>query len=195
MNTNLPTSTQYPCRFQPSTSRYCTCSWSHTRCSSRVRPGEAWIPKRRLAWVTANGVRSPIGLLEMHTKEPRLPAKLTLDGDTPCSTPVHNHGEQQADITVHKAKVSLKKKAATSGHGTKFLVASTVAGLDFKCRAKLNYTPNQWRNFGLGCPLETPFKMAPPRKSSQTYTLSHTLSFLECFSRILCVNTSILKWF
>ena len=33
--------------------------------------------------------------------------------------------------------------------------------------------PSQWRNFGLGRPsLETPFKMAPPRKSSQTYTLS-----------------------
>ena len=78
----------------------------------------------------------------MHTKEPRLPAKLTLDGDTPCSTPVHNHGEQQAEITLYKAKVSLKKKAATSDHRTKFLVASTVVGLDFECKAKLNCTPN-----------------------------------------------------
>jgi len=69
-------------------------------------------------------------------------ARLTLDGDTPTNTPVHTHGEQQAEILVHKAKVSLKKKAATSDQSTKFLVASTTAGLDFETSSKMNCTPN-----------------------------------------------------
>ena len=46
-------------------------------------------------------------------------------------------GDQQAEITVHRAKVQLKSRAATSDMSTKRIVAQTVSGLDFESRAKL----------------------------------------------------------
>ena len=46
-------------------------------------------------------------------------------------------GDQQAEITVHRAKVQLKSRAATSDMTTKRIVAQTVSGLDFESRAKL----------------------------------------------------------
>ena len=53
------------------------------------------------------------------------------------TAPSHNHDEQRAKITVHKAKKVLKNRAASSDMSTKHIVASAVAGLDFECRAKL----------------------------------------------------------
>ena len=46
-------------------------------------------------------------------------------------------GDQQAELTVHRAKVQLKSRAATSDMSTKRIVAQTVSGLDFESRAKL----------------------------------------------------------
>ena len=53
------------------------------------------------------------------------------------NSPLHNHGDQQAEITVHRAKVQLKSRAATSDMSTKRIVAQTFSGLDFESRAKL----------------------------------------------------------
>ncbi len=73
---------------------------------------------------------------------PGCSGRLVLHDDTISNTPSHNHGEQRAEITVHKAKKLLKHRAATSDMTTKHIVASAVAGLDFECRAKLGCRTN-----------------------------------------------------
>ena len=52
-------------------------------------------------------------------------------------SPLHNHGDQQAELTVYRAKVQLKSRAATSDISTKRIVAQSVSGLDFESIAKL----------------------------------------------------------
>ena len=66
------------------------------------------------------------------------------NGGTPCNAPVHDHGEQQAEITVHRAKKGLKHRAATSDMPTKHLIATTAAGLNFETRSKLNCQINSF---------------------------------------------------
>ena len=50
---------------------------------------------------------------------------------------LHNHVDQQAELTVHRPKVQLKSRAATSNISTKRIVAQTVSGLDYESRTKL----------------------------------------------------------
>ena len=71
-------------------------------------------------------------------------ATLTLDRAHPATL--------QSTTTANNRRISLssgesfveeeKKKAATSDNGSKFLVAYSVAGLNFQCRGKMNCTPN-----------------------------------------------------
>ena len=74
------------------------------------------------------------------------------------NSPQHNHGDQQAELTVHGAKVQLKSRAATSDMSTKRIVEQTISGLDFESRAKL------------GCQLSCLGKMA---RSSRTAAKRH----------------------
>ena len=64
-------------------------------------------------------------------------ARFVLHDQRVKNSPLHNHGDQQAEITVHRAKVQLKSRAATSDMSSKRIVAQTVSGLDFESRAKL----------------------------------------------------------
>ena len=63
--------------------------------------------------------------------------KFVLHDQRVKNSPLHNHGDQQAELTVHRAKVKLKSRAATSDISTKRIVAQTVSGLDFESRVKL----------------------------------------------------------
>ena len=66
-------------------------------------------------------------------------ARFVLHDQRVKNSPLHNHGDQQAELqlTVHRAKVQLKSRADTSDISTKRIVAQTVSGLDFESRAKL----------------------------------------------------------
>ena len=64
-------------------------------------------------------------------------ARFVLHDQRVKNSPIHNHVDQQAELTVHRAKVQLKSRAATSNISTKRIVAQTVSGLDFESRAKL----------------------------------------------------------
>ena len=73
---------------------------------------------------------------------PDCSGRLTLYDDAISNSPSHYHDEQRAKITVHLAKKLLKQRAATSDLSTKHIMASTVAGLGFECRAKLECRTN-----------------------------------------------------
>ena len=64
-------------------------------------------------------------------------ARFVLHDQRVKNSPLQNHGDQQAELTVHIAKVQLKSRAATCDMSTKRIVAKTVSGLDFESRAKL----------------------------------------------------------
>ena len=64
-------------------------------------------------------------------------ARFVLHDQRVKKRPLNNHVDQQAELTVHRAKVQRKSRAATSDISTKRIVAQTVSGLDFKSRAKL----------------------------------------------------------
>ena len=78
--------------------------------------------------------------------KPGCSGRLVLHDDAISNSPSHNHGEQRAEITVHRAKKLLKQRAATSDMNTKHIVASAVADLDFECRAKLGCWTNCLEN-------------------------------------------------
>ena len=71
---------------------------------------------------------------------PNCSGRLTLVNDTVANSSDHNHSPPTADITVHRAKTTLKSHAGGSDlpTSTKHLVADSVAGLDFECRTKLH---------------------------------------------------------
>ena len=57
--------------------------------------------------------------------------RLVLDSNVVTNVPVHSHGEKQAEIAVHEAKLHLKKRAANTDYPTKHLVAECVGGLNY----------------------------------------------------------------
>jgi hypothetical protein len=73
---------------------------------------------------------------------PGCTGRLVLHDDAISSSSSHNYDEQRAEISVHKAKKVLKERVASSDMSTKHIVASVVAGLDFKCRVKLGRRTN-----------------------------------------------------
>ena len=50
-------------------------------------------------------------------------ARFVLHGQRVKNSPLHNHADQQAELTVHRAKRQLKSRAATSDISTKRIVA------------------------------------------------------------------------
>ena len=60
---------------------------------------------------------------------PGCSGRLALLDDAISNSLSHNHGEQRAEITVHRANKLLKQRAATSDMTTKHIVASAVAGV------------------------------------------------------------------
>ena len=71
-------------------------------------------------------------------RRPECTGRMILDDNNYISSTPHTHPPQPADIVVHKSKISLKIRAATSDIPTKQLVADSVSGLNFECRSKLN---------------------------------------------------------
>lgn len=72
--------------------------------------------------------------------KPGCSGRLVLHDKTLANEPVHNHADQKAEITVHKAKKLLKQRAVSSNMTSKHIAASTVAGLNCESRAKLGCT-------------------------------------------------------
>ena len=68
-------------------------------------------------------------------------ARFVLHDQRVKNSHLHNHGNQQAELTVHRAKVQLKSRAATADISTKRIVAQTVFRLDFESRVKLGCQP------------------------------------------------------
>ena len=66
----------------------------------------------------------------------------TLDKQLISPVPEHNHDVQHAETEVHKAKQSLKRRAAESGLPTKFLASEVPKGMDQEARAKVDCHPS-----------------------------------------------------
>ena len=61
----------------------------------------------------------------------------TVDKQLTSTVPSHNHDAQHAEETVFNAKQSLKRRAATADHPSKYLVSEAVSGMGFEARSKL----------------------------------------------------------
>ena len=66
----------------------------------------------------------------------------TLDKQLISPVPEHNHDVQHAETEVHKAKQSLKRRAAESDLPTKFLASEVPKGMDQEARAKVGCHPS-----------------------------------------------------
>ena len=108
--------------------------------------------------------RSPTGsalLVAVNCK-----ARFVLHDQRVKKIPLHNHGDQQAELKLHRAKVQLKSRAATSYMSTKRIVAQTVSGLDFESRAKLGCQLNclgRWPDLLEQLPTDTRLILHPWR--------------------------------
>ena len=66
----------------------------------------------------------------------------TLDKQLISPVPEHDHDVQHAETEVHKAKQSLKRRAAESDLPTKFLASEVPKGMDQEARAKVGCHPS-----------------------------------------------------
>ena len=65
--------------------------------------------------------RSPTGSAQLDKSSCK--ARFVLHDQRVKNSPLHNHGDQQTELTVYRAKVQLKSRAATSDMSTKRIVA------------------------------------------------------------------------
>ena len=66
----------------------------------------------------------------------------TLDRQLISPIPEHKHDVQHAETEVHKAKQSLKRRAAESDLATKFQASEVLKGMDQEARAKVGCHPS-----------------------------------------------------
>ncbi|CAB4062595.1 unnamed protein product [Lepeophtheirus salmonis] len=74
-------------------------------------------------------------------------ARFFLVGDIPINDHIHSHGEQQAELEVHRWKKPLKEKSISTHMTTKILQATAVAGLNLGNKFKPKLIPPHWEEW------------------------------------------------